>query len=344
MNTWSITLALLLGFLSNPSAPAAVTEPTPAPTPAYAQPVEQLRLSFPVVSDIHIQADDKNSHNKLKAALQDLQELRPQADALIINGDLTDGKPSDYKKLTELLNTSPHPSLIWSSIGNHEFYKAWYDARGRWNPDGFPNGETESASIHRFLQFNGESSVYYDKQLNGYHFIFLGSEQYRQSDPNNNEDAYLSAEQLNWLKQTLQKDAGKPQPVFIFLHQPLPDTVAGTSNFINNRAIVQHQELKKILSEYPQAIFFTGHTHWELKSPNTLAKGAFTMVNTSSLEQPWTNDATGAGQQASPSASEGLVVDVYNNKVVIRGRDFEAKQWVPEAQFTVPAAAPQTAP
>lgn len=340
MNTWSITLALLLSFLSNTSAPSAMNEP--APTPVYAQPKEELRLSFPVVSDIHVQSDNKASQTKLAAALQDLHEISPDAGALIINGDLTNGRSGDYARLKTILNTYPHPANVWSAIGNHEFYKAWYDASGRWNPDGFPNGETEDASISRFLQFNGESSIYYEKTLSGYHFIFLGSEQYRQSNPDNKEDAYLSEAQLDWLKQTLNKDAQEGQPIFIFLHQPLPDTVAGTSNFINNRAIVQHQELQSILSAYPQVILFTGHTHWELNSKNTLAKGAFTMINTSSVEQPWTADDTGTGKEADAKASEGLLVDVYNDKVVVRGRDFAKKRWVPEAQFTIPAAAPGT--
>ncbi|UUZ89946.1 metallophosphoesterase [Paenibacillus sp. P25] len=162
-------------------------------------------LTFPVLSDVHVQDNDKLSQTKFKSALNDLNNVNPNADALVMNGDLTSGLPEDYSRLEKLMNQSPHPKNTFYTIGNHEFYKAWYDADRKWSPDTFPNGETEQASINRFLQFAGKSSVYYDETIKGYHFIFLGSERYQQSDPSNNEDAFLSPEQLNWLKATLKK-------------------------------------------------------------------------------------------------------------------------------------------
>ncbi|WP_027415854.1 hypothetical protein [Aneurinibacillus terranovensis] len=87
--------------------------------------------------------------------------------------------------------------------------------------------ETEQDSIRRFLDFAGYHQLFYDKWIKGYHFIFLGSEQYRQSNPYNYEDAYLSDEQLDWLRTKL-KEGDRKRPTFIFLHQPLPDTVSGS--------------------------------------------------------------------------------------------------------------------
>lgn len=295
-------------------------------------------LTFPVISDIHVQSWHTESHEKFTAALQDLNGINPQADALVINGDLTNGLPADYAKLRELMQAAPHPKKVFSTMGNHEYYKAWFDTGGYWNPDSFPNGETEQASIDRFLAFSGEKkNVYYDREVNGYRFIFLGSEQYRQSDPNNLEDAWLSPKQLDFLKDSLQKGSERGKPIFVFLHQPLPYTVSGTSFCCtNNRAVVQHEELKSILSQYPQVIFFSGHTHWELKLPGTLVKDTFTMVNSSSVVQPWTDDGQGGEMLTAPEESEGLYVEVYKDKVKIKGRDFYRHRWIPEAQFTVP--------
>ncbi|TJY44622.1 metallophosphoesterase [Cohnella pontilimi] len=294
-------------------------------------------LTFPVISDIHVQWWYDTSQMKFMNALNDLYSINPNPDTMVINGDLGDGMPADYAKLTELLNTNPHPKKMFYTMGNHEYYKAWHDADGWWNSDTFPNGETEQDSINRFLQFAGEKKVYYDQFVKGYHFIFLGSEYYRQSDWNNLEDAYLSEEQLNWLKETLKKGAEDGKPIFVFLHQPIPYTVSGTSFCCtNNRAVIQHEELKSILSGYPQVIFFSGHTHWELKLPLTLVHDKFTMVNSSSVVQPWTDDGNGGEMLAGPDDSEGLYVEVYKDKVKIKGRDFYRKQWVPEAQFTVP--------
>lgn len=297
---------------------------------------EKPQLSFPVISDIHVQSWDKQSHHKFAAALRDLNDLNPSSDVLIINGDLTNGMSSDYDKLDELLKSNPHPKNMAWTIGNHEFYQAWFDTNKVWNAKTFPNKETEQASIHRFLQLTGEKQVYYDQLIKGYHFIFLGSEQYRQSNETNLEDAYLSQTQLEWLRSKLKEDADADKPVFVFLHQPFPNSVAGTHFCCtNNRAIVQHEELKQILSDYPQVIFFSGHTHWELKLPDTLVRDKFTMVNSSSVQQPWTDNGQGGEVALGPDESEGLYVEVYKNKVAIKGRDFYRHRYIQEAEFSV---------
>ncbi|MFS0840700.1 metallophosphoesterase family protein [Paenibacillus sp. 1P03SA] len=323
-----LSAALSLSLLAAAVIPSAV-----GAKPGKEKPL----LAFPVISDIHIQSWNPQSHLKFKAALADLQTLGPDADALVINGDLTNGMPADYAKLSELMERSPHPRKVFYTMGNHEYYKAWIDGGGAWNADAFPNGETEQASIGRFLQLSGGKKVYGDEVVNGFRFIFLGSEQYRQSDPNNLEDAWLSPEQLQFLKTSLRKGAAGGKPVFVFLHQPLPGTVSGTSFCcVNNRAVVQHEELRKILSAYPQAIFFSGHTHWELKLPGTLVRDKFTMVNSSSVLQPWTDNGNGGEMLMGPDESEGLYVEVYKDKVSIKGRDFYRQRWIPEAQFTLP--------
>jgi Icc protein len=334
--TLILSLCLLSAVIFPADASESILASGHAKKDAYAS-KEKPKLAFPVISDIHVQSWHTPSHEKFTGALNDLNEINPQSDALILNGDLTNGLPADYTKLKELLGQAPHSNNVWSTIGNHEYYKAWIDAGGSWNSAAFPNGETEKASLDRFLQFNGSNEVYYEKQIKGYSFIFLGSEEYRQSDPANLEDAYLSDTQLVWLKKTLKKRSEDKKPIFVFLHQPFPYTVSGTSFCcVNNRAIVQHEVLKNILTDYPEVIFFSGHTHWELKLSKTLVKDRFTMVNSSSVFQPWTDDQNGGEAVLGPQASEGLYVEAYKDKVVIKGRDFSNKRWIPEAEFTVP--------
>ncbi|TVY08903.1 hypothetical protein [Paenibacillus cremeus] len=72
--------------------------------------------------------------------------------------------------------------------------------------------------------------------------MFLGSEQYKQSDPANNEDACLSPAQLSWLQEKLQESAAAHNPMFVFLHQPFQGTVSGSTE----RGVVQLTELKQL--------------------------------------------------------------------------------------------------
>ncbi|WP_159885843.1 metallophosphoesterase family protein [Paenibacillus puerhi] len=314
---------------------ASIQDDALGPAEATGQPV----LTFSVLSDIHVEASDKDSQRKLSAALTDLHAVNPKADALIINGDLTNGMPADYSKLQSLLDKAPLPDDVWFTIGNHEFYKAWMDDTGNYRKSAFPNNETDAASIERFLQFTGGDKLYYARTIRDHRFIFLGSEQYRQSNPNNGEDAYLSQAQLDWLNRELKQAAGSQaadQPIFVFLHQPLPYTVAGSQYYLNTRAVIQHEQLKSILTQYPQVFFFSGHTHWELKLPNTLVRDGFTMINSSSVDEPLTDHGPEGEKPAGPDESEGLYVEVYDDRVEIKGRDFHRQRWIPEAQFVIP--------
>jgi 3',5'-cyclic-AMP phosphodiesterase len=299
------------------AALAASEEPT-------ADSGESPLLRFPVISDVHVNEYNPAAQSKFRAALQDLYAVAPDADALIINGDLTtEGTEPQYDMLNAILAEVPH-APVHTTMGNHEYYKAWVDEQGAWNPDGFPNGETETMSINRYLAKTGTESLYNDEWIGDYHFVFLGSEQYRQSDPTNAEDAYLSETQLQWLEGKLAEGASSDKPIFVFLHQPLPYTLSGSSIPINNRAVVQHERLMEILSQYPQVIFFSGHTHWSLNMPTTIAKKRFTMFNTSTVWDPLNASDTSIG----PNESEGLYVEVYADKVVVKGRDFYRRQWI----------------
>lgn len=303
----------------------------PAHSADAAESAEKPVLSFPVLSDIHVNGN-LNNQRKFKSALEDLNQVNPDSDVLIINGDLTSaGTDGEYNKIKEIMDMVPHPPVKYT-IGNHEFYKAWYNASNAWDMDNFPNGETEKMSIDRFLKHTGNESVYYDEWINDHHFIFLGSEQYRQSDPTNGEDAYLSDTQLNWLESSLAEQARGDKPIFVFLHQPLPNTVSGSSISINNRAVIQHERLIEILSQYPQVVYFSGHTHWTLNMPSTMAQKKFTMFNSSTTADPLNT----SDQSIGPSESEGLYVQVYEDRVVVKGRDFSRKKWIEGQEYTIP--------
>ncbi|SHE13454.1 cyclic 3',5'-adenosine monophosphate phosphodiesterase [Chlamydia abortus] len=315
-----VLLLMLLCCLAVPGANAAAS-----PSSTSAVEAAEARLSFFVLSDIHVQSWDMDSKRKFKSALEDLHRINADADALIINGDLGNGAPADYEEIKHILNRTPHPHKILFSIGNHEFYQAWINRWGRWDQAGFPNGERDQSSISRFLSFAERDKVYEDYWIKGFHFIVLGSEKYRQSDPDVKEDAYLSSEQLQWLSDKLAEGAESGRPIFVFLHQPLPGTVSGSEE----RGVVQHNSLKRLLQRYPQVVLFTGHTHWELSHRGMFRRDGFWMVNSSSVYEPWKDNNRPAGK----GRSEGLYIEVNGSTVKIRGRDLSESKWIPEAGY-----------
>ncbi|KEO84869.1 metallophosphoesterase family protein [Tumebacillus flagellatus] len=282
-------------------------------------------LNFEVISDPHISHSDTATQDKFKRVLGDIEKAAPHSDLLVMNGDLSNGFPEDYNTITKLLAETPHPPLE-VTIGNHEFYKAFYDASETMNKSAFPNGDTDAKALGRFLDFAGRKTVYTERVIKGFHFLFLGSEKSRMSDPSYLDDAYLSDTQLNWLQGKLQA-APSDKPTFVFLHQPLPYTVSGTARQGWNRTVIQHEELKKILSAHPNVIFFSGHTHINLDRPTTFFQDGFLMVNESSAGRPYNPDG-----QVRPD-SEGMFVEVKNGTVTLRGRDFTGK-WIPGSVHT----------
>ncbi|MDR3540993.1 MAG: metallophosphoesterase [Desulfosporosinus sp.] len=285
----------------------------------------KAKLSFVVVSDIHIARLNALKH--FSALLSDNYYSKP--DAMVVVGDLGDGLSKYYNmlnnELTEHKIEINYP--IYWTIGNHEFYGGFYKNR-MWSPKTFPNSETDELAIRRFLTLAKRNKVYGDTWVNDYHFIFLGSEKSRMSDKDYRDEAYLSDAQLDWCQNALNNDKQLHKPIFVFLHQPIPYTTLGG---LQRGYVIQWQKLKDILSQHPEVILFNGHTHYQLDYENMVSKESFTIVNSSSLAFPIDRD-----RKPIMNSAPGLVVEVDDDRIVIKGRDFLNQDWISGSEITVP--------
>jgi len=270
-------------------------------------------FSLAVVSDIHLDLD------KLRNALGDM--TAQNIDALVLVGDSCDGQDHEYAAIKRVLATTPRPPNLFFTMGNHEYYASYHKDGGEYDEMGFPNGETTRKCQARFNRFRGadpDGPVYYDAWVNGYHLIFLGGEKSRMDDASLFDDAVLTTAQLSWLNVKLREKATPGKPTFVFLHQPFPHTVSGSRDATSIRPA---GELRNILSHFPQTLFFSGHTHWELNLPTTHytdKSSTVHMFNTSSLRDPYnTRDVP-----IQRDMSEGLLVQVLPGQVIVKGRDF----------------------
>jgi Predicted phosphohydrolases len=285
----------------------------------------KANLSFIVVSDIHIAR--LNAIRHFSILLKDNFNSKP--DAMVVVGDLGDGLPRDYHMLRNELGQHKigiNYPIFWT-IGNHEFYGGFY-RNGLWSPKTFPNKETDALAIERFLSLAGRDRVYGDTWIKDYHFIFLGSEKSRMSDRSYVDWAYLSNTQLNWLENALNKNKKRQKPIFVFLHQPLPYTTLGG---FQRGFVIQWQMLNHILSQHPEVILFNGHTHYEIDYKNMVSKGNYPILNSSSLAYPIDRN-----RNHIMNSAQGLVIEVYNEKVVIKGRDYLKQEWISAAEISLP--------
>lgn len=287
----------------------------------------ELLGELQVMSDIHINASDSHLHNQhFAAALEDIKTLSPDSMGLFINGDIADhGQAVEYaayQKLLKRAGTGIPP--IYAAIGNHDFN----------------GGQSAAGQIRQFLDgtANDSETVWFDLWIEGYHFIFLGSEAAGLY-------AELSRTQLNWLDETLSQDRVEGRPTFVFLHQGLMDTVAGTFQYQNWHGVNQSAELRRILKKYPEVVLFSGHSHWTFESEMTVKPADDelpTVVSTASCAYLWDDScmATNVGI----TGSEGFYLYLYENYLILRGRSYDRGEWIGSAQFIVTLKEPKDSP
>ncbi|QKS43886.1 metallophosphoesterase [Paenibacillus cellulosilyticus] len=262
-------------------------------------------LVFPVMSDIHIGSGDK-AETKFASALEQLNRLAPHYDAIASVGDLTDhGKAEQYDTFMAIYNRYKQPaarSLL--TIGNHDYYGSSGAMKGQ----------------RLFLEKTEMPGIYYDRWINGYHFIVLGSE-------NKSTGGKLSDEQLKWLKEKLAEHASADKPIFVLFHQHISDTVYGSDRWGHTQ---NHKKLYAILSKYPQVITFSGHSHYMLESPRTIHQRDFTSLGTSSIRYPELEPGMVQGNHPSDDISQGYLVMVKDDRVIVKRRDFHRNDWTGE--------------
>lgn len=291
-----------------------------------------------VASDIHLQAmnastekeglelPDVNHNQNFVTLLENIKSMSPSSMGLFINGDIAhNGLDSEYRAMYEMLDEHAPELDIYVSIGNHDFY----DSREE---------QDYTAAVKRFLSYatlpNGEQAeaVSYDFWINGYHFVMLGTDIF----PKDNTDAYLNGETLEWLDNALSIKRDTSKPTFIFLHQGIYDTVAGTLPDEAWDGIINADEFKEVIQKYPEAILFSGHSHWPMNSKSNIryrSEQLPTIINTSAVA--YLCDNYNGNPAIDVEGSQCYFLYIYEDKLVIRGWDIAAQKWVASAQYVL---------
>ena len=282
-------------------------------------PKSNYRYSFEVLTDIHIENyNTLPAHvSHLKAALRDINSIASNSKAIFTVGDNTNhGYDENYRILMEIIESerTKNTPNIYFSLGNHEYMY----------------GGLHSESLKAFINYTKMPNHYYSVEIEGIKYIVLGSDSKVMSGT-------ISNEQYNWFVSELES-VDKNKPTFIFAHQPLKDTVSGS--LYSKDPSIQYwygldkgEQIKELLKSYPNAVMFSGHTHWNLDSYQPILFGNLqgaSYVNCSSVGYVW-ND-----EDKQEPGSEGIFVEVYEDYVLVKGREFVDRKWIANAQFVFP--------
>ncbi len=277
----------------------------------------EVLSEFQIVSDIHIKGDSSNEYSKhFIGMLKDVVKNSPSSVGIFTVGDNVDrgDSPSYWTYFHQHYKSIKDAPALYLGIGNHEYIGSNYDAGLKQFLENlnFPNGSTPD-------------KPYYDVWVNGYHYIFLASE--------NTGTSRLTQTQLKWLEEKINENRDG-RPVFVFHHQPMLDTTSGSTAAEGWSGIANHTQLKTVIDKYPEVMMFNGHTHWILDSDNCMYVGENAKIfNTSSVAYLWHSYDIVTGERQ--TGSEGYYVRIYKDKIAVLGRNFVTGEWVSSAQFVV---------
>lgn len=277
--------------------------------------------SFGALSDVHMFDPDNPTEGQDSTAPEDFRKALEffsdcdEVEFICIAGDLTQNgayfeQLEHYKEWVDTYSTKP----VYAVAGNHDAYMG---------------GSNLEKKIE---QYTGHP-LYYSFEYGNDAFVMVGIR-------GNSEGNLFTDAELEWLAETL--DAYKDRRVFIFEHVR-PQDGCGNALGVYDFDIwggTEATEFERLLNLYPNIILFHGHSHlkfllqerdktanigndftgWSVHIPSiAVPRGASSAVNPNRLELY--------------AESEGYVVDVYENGIHLRGRDFVKGEFLPIASY-----------
>ena len=269
------------------------------PTDGYeAKKPDELKTSFTVLSDIHIEGNNYQTFKEYSEILKDVRNAK-DSDTLVFLGDNTmNGQHIESIFFYGGLKLAKPAKNLIIAPGNHDY----------------ANGTGEYEEMYKrfnsYINFAGckTEKNNYCKVIDGYYFIVLSTE----SDSVNGID--ISDAQLEWLKGILDEASKENKPVFVFSHHP-----------VNYVEVGSYDRLSGVLDDYKNVLFFCGHTHFAL-SPYSVS----TVNGVQSINLPKATEHATEGYET----GIGAVVEVYENEVLLRFRDFDDSEWVEGYEYT----------
>ncbi|TXK75134.1 metallophosphoesterase [Paenibacillus sp. N3.4] len=316
-----------------PSEHAAASTIKPEPAQAVVQPsAEPLPsgplMSYFILSDLHVSIGDALTGKKLRQALDDITHFDGPVDAIMMTGDLTDtGTERDYKELHTIVSEYKLPP-IHGNMGNHDYYSIWINKANNWDQAAVPNGKNDAMSREQFKKYFGYEKIYNDFTTKGHSILLLSQEAYVQEKPEVGEGAWYSDEQLAWFKDRVQSLYQPGRPLFIMTHQPLPPN--GTDGATHQ--LIRAVKFREILKPYKNVFVFCGHRHQDFENGTPhYVQESFHYFHNSSVGRTLNR----AYQQEAKNKAQGIYVQVFADKVVVRGREFSNRTFIDDANWSI---------
>ena len=270
-----------------------------------------------------------------------------------LSGDLSvHGERDAFEKFNTIASEHDYP--VYTCTGNHDVDDEFVLSDWQELINIGVYGEEKAEGVVE-VSANGLDFVYAPESIDGDVFVFLSQYAW---DYNSPESRILTDDQLDWLEAQLEKY--KDTTVYLFFHTFLNNPVEGEvpgmgeGNLVNNKG---HQydlpftegcpdevRFTEMMDEYENVVYFNGHSHWaydmqELNDNLNIAdyNGEYaTMVHLSGVGSPRRTTANLADTtEHYMRSSEGMIINVYEDKIVLTGVDFLRGEMLSYATYVI---------
>lgn len=291
---------------------------------------DDCKMTVELISDTHLEPYEILRPMFLTIGLKNLQRAKTTIDAVVIAGDITNYADEESVIRHYKIASEYSPATVITAAGNHDI--------GHVGDKDMTDITREEAKAN-FIRLNNEylgieaTNNYYSYEINGYTFIVLGDEVIN----GGHWDAMdLGAEQLNFLDSELARTTADGSPVFVVCHWPVDGINGQEITYPDSGIDLSINDIKSIMEKYSNVFYISGHIHGGIKS-----EAAADYVGFSNVEQhngvtyvslPTYGIVNSFGD---PSPATGIQMEVYENKVIFRPRNFLTNKWYTNAVYTI---------
>lgn len=325
------------------------------PLEKLTQPNKEKLYSFGLVSDIHFYKKGEswvtwNPEGKFDNVLTLFENDRCvfcihcgdiTQTGLYDEGDSTNLVPEQFANYKEVCDK--HTIPVYGLCGNHESYVVPITSNLTELHDytGIPATAYTISNNHSTDDISG-TTVRPNIQMTGIGddlFIVL-------SQPSGGY--VMSDSDFQWLSTTLETNKGKR--CFVFVHAYIEED-SGDAMDVRENSIFESwggtrkQDFMDLIKQYKNIVLFHGHSHMKLSyqeldvCANYTEKNGFKSVHVPSSATPrdvvYDESTKKYKSQDDSSASEGYIVDVYDDCIVLNGMDFIDNKPIPLGQYKI---------
>lgn len=291
--------------------------------------VGQKLYSFGALADVHV-THSALAMSKFQTALSYYREDEHVAFVCIAGDLISTGTAEQFASYREARDTYSPDIPVYECTGNHD---------------------VEDTTIAPFLT-RESTQPYIGRDL--YYSWTYGDDlhvMYGMSGWPSKTGEIFTADSLQWLYELLE--ANRNKRVFLYEHCPhmayadgvCSDSSSGavegwplpTGNLLN--VSTAGAVFRSLLAHYHNIIWIHGHSHMEYQYQaecshlNYDNKFGCHSIHIPSLAEGRELNAAGTGYTYTTAESSGYVIDVYEQHIVLRGRDFAAGVFVPIATY-----------